>query len=185
MTRLPEAGGLRGAAPHGTVVVFRVAVEEDGKPIQATLSTRPRWKWHYLVNVGPPPRPLDTGRTFAAGQLDATSSDAGWGFLTLPPGTYHLAFAAYRTKFAMPGAQRAALGFGQSGASQFEVPADANVLYVGTFALTCHRVDRWWFYEEHECTKLEVRDEEGLAGQVASTSLSRFGPMRTALASTR
>jgi hypothetical protein len=186
MTSLPKAGGAaRGGGASGTVVLFRVAVDDDGKPVQAMLSTLPRWKWHYLVNVGPPPQPLDTGRTFGAGQLDSTSRDAGWGFLTLPPGTYQLAFAAYRTRFAMPGAQRAALGFGQSQASRLEVPSDANLLYIGTFGFTCHKVDRWWFYEEHECTKLEVRDEAELAHQVASTSLSRFGPMQTALASTR
>jgi hypothetical protein len=84
----------------------------------------------------------------------------------------------------MPGSQRAALGFGQSGASQLEVPAAATLLYVGTFSFTCHGVDRWWVYVERECTKLEVRDERELAHQVASASLSRFGPMETALALT-
>ncbi len=184
MTSLPKADGPRGVDALGTVVLFRIAVDEDGKPMQATLSTLPRWKWHYLVNVGPPPRPLDTDRTFGAGQLESTFRDAGWGFLTLRPGTYQLAFAAYRTRFAMPGAQRAALGFGQSSASQLEVPSDAKLLYIGTFGFTCHKVHRWWHYEEHECTQVEVRDEEELARQVASLSLSRFGPMQTALAST-
>ena len=84
----------------------------------------------------------------------------------------------------MPGAQRAALGFGQSGASQLEVPADTALLYIGTFGFSCHKADRWWGYVEHECTGLELRDEDELARQVASASLSRFGPMRTALAST-
>jgi hypothetical protein len=109
--------------------------------------------------------------------------DAGWGFVTLPPGTYQIAFAAHRTRFVMPGAQRAALAFGQSGSAQFEVPADATIVYVGTFGFTCHDVDRWWGYVEHECTNPEVRDERDLALQVGSGSLSRFEPMQTALAS--
>ena len=186
MTSLPKAGVAPRDGDGGrTVVLFRVAVDEDGKPRQAMLLTLPRWKWHYLVNVGPPLQPLDTGRTFAAGQLDSVSTDAGWGFLTLTPGIYQLAFAAYRTRFTMLGAQRAALGFGQSNPSQLEVPFDASLLYIGTFGFTCQKVNRWWHYEEHECSNLEVRDEEDLARQVASTSLSPFGPMRTALASTR
>ena len=179
MTSLPRTGADAG----GAVVLFRVAVDEDGKPVQAMLSTSPRWKWRYRVNVGPTSHPLDTGRTFGAGQLDAASIEAGWGFLTLPPGAYQLAFAAYRTRFTMHGAQRAALGFGQSQGSQLEVPADAALLYIGTFGFTCKRVNRWWAYEEHECTALEIRDEEELARQVASTSLNRFGTMRAAPAS--
>jgi hypothetical protein len=179
MTSLPKTEGDTG----GAVVLFRVAVDEGGKPVPAMLSTSPKFKWHYLVNVGPTLHPLDTGRTFDAGQLDAASMEAGWGFLTLPPGSYQLAFAAYRTRFTMHGAQRAALGFGQSQASRLEVPADAVVLYVGTFGFTCQRINRWWSYEEHECSKLEIRDEEELARQVASISLSRFGPVRAAPAS--
>ncbi len=185
MTSLPrEAGAQRKGDVRGAVVLFRVAVESDGQAVQATLSSIPRWRWHYLVNVGPAGHPLDPGKAFASGQLDSDSRDAGWGFVTLPPGAYQLAFAAYRTRFALPGAQHAALGFGQSGASQLDVPADAGLLYIGTFGFACHKVDRWWGYVEHECTKLELRDEEELARQVASASLSRFGPMRTALAST-
>jgi hypothetical protein len=184
MASLPsEAGAQRKGDVRGAVVLFRVAVDDDGKPAQVTLSTVPRWRWHYLVNVDPAGHPLDPGKAFASGQLDAESRDAGWGFVTLPPGTYQLSFAAYRTRFALPGAQRAALGFGQSGASRLEVPADAALLYIGTFGFTCHKVDRWWGYVEHECTTLEVRDEEELARQVASAPLRRFGPMRTALAS--
>jgi hypothetical protein len=185
MTTLPaEADAQRQGEVASTLVLFRVVTDNDGKP-GATLSTLPKWKWHYLVNVGPPDRPLDTGGTFGAGQLDAALRDAGWGFLTLPAGSYRLAFAAYRTRFALPGAQRAALGFGESDAFQFEVPADTSLLYVGTFAFTCHNASRWWGYVEHECTKVEVRDEQDLALDVASASLSRFGPMQTALASTR
>ena len=84
----------------------------------------------------------------------------------------------------MPGAQRAALGFGQSGASRIDVRAGATLLYVGTFRLACHEVNRWWAYVERECTKLEVHDERERALQVAAASLGRFGTMQTALAQT-
>jgi len=185
MTSLPPEGSAqRGEVPR-TVVLFRVITGNDGKPAAATLSTLPKWKWHFLVNVGPPGRALGTGGTFGAGQFDTTVRQAGWGFLTLPAGSYQLAFAAYRTRFAMPGAQRAALGFGESDAFQFEVPAAASLLYVGTFDFTCRNADRWWGYVEHECTKVEVRDERDLALEVASAALPRFEPMQTALASMR
>ena len=185
MTSLPKEGAAsRDSGPPGTVVLFRLAVDDDGKPSQATLSTLPRWKQHYLVNVGPIGHRLDSGRAFDAGQLDAMSREAGWGFLTLPPGTYQLAFAAHRTRFTMSGAQHAALGFGQSGAAQLQVPANADLLYIGTFGFTCHKVDHWWGYVDHECTKLELRDEQELARRVASTSLTGFGPMQLGLAST-
>jgi len=182
MTTLPTEGTQPNGEVRGTVVLFRVA-GGDADSMRATLSTLPRWKWHYLVNVGSAREPLNSGRAFGAGQLDSVPKDDGWGFLTLPPGTYQLAFAAYRTRFAMPGAQRAALGFGQSGSAQLEVPVDATIVYVGTFDFTCHRADRWWGYVERECTKLEIRDERDLAFEVASGSLRRFGPMQTALAS--
>lgn len=184
MTSLPKEGTASGAGnAHATVVLFRVAVDSDAQPIEARLSTDPRWKWHLLINVGPTGHALDTSDAFHAGQLDARAMDAGWGFVTLRPGTYELAFAAHRTRFKMPGAQRAALGFGQSSASRLELPSGADLLYVGTFGFTCHKVDRWWAYVERECTQLEVRDDEQLARQVAAASLSRFGPPRTALVS--
>jgi hypothetical protein len=84
----------------------------------------------------------------------------------------------------MPGAQRAALGYGQSGSAHLEVLADAAIVYIGTFDFTCHNADHWWGYVEHECVNLEIRDERDLALQVASGSLSRFGPIQTQLAST-
>jgi len=184
MTTLPEDSTAPGAKqPSRAVVLFRVVVDSDGQPLPAALATDPRWKWHFLVNAGPTQQLLDSGRAFAAGQLDSTHKDAGWGFVTLPPGSYELAFAAFRTRFTMPGAQRAALGFGQSNAARLVVPADVTSLYVGTFAFTCHKADRWWGYVEHECTRLEIRDESALAREVASASLSRFGPLQQVLAS--
>jgi hypothetical protein len=178
MTSLPKEG-----RSGDVVVLFRVAADEDGRFVPSILSRSPRWKWRLQVNVGPTSHPLDTGRTFTAGQLDAAAQEAGWGFVTLPPGAYQLAFAAYRTRFDMPGAQRAALGFGQSQGSELEVPQDAGLLYIGTFSFTCQPLNHWWWYEERECTRLEIRDEEALAHEVAA-ALSRFGTLRTALAST-
>jgi hypothetical protein len=185
MTTLPKEGnaGSGNEAPT-TVVLFKVVVMEDGKPMPGVLSTVPRWKWHYRVNVGGTNQPLDLNSAFAAGQIDSNTGAIGWGFVTLPPGTYQLAFAAFRTRFAMPGARRGALGHGQSSASRVEVPADANLLYIGTFAFDCHKADRWWGYVERECTQLQVSNEEELAQDVASTFLSRFGALQTVLAST-
>jgi len=183
LTSLPKEGTASAAGnAHATVVLFRLAIDSDAQPVQASLSAAPSWKWHFLVNVGPMGHALDTGDAFVAGQLDATATDAGWAFVTLPPGTYELAFAAYRTRFKMPGAQRAALGFGQSSASRLDLPSGADLLYVGTFGFTCHKVDRWWAYVDRECTKLEIRDDEQLARQIAAASLRRFGPLRTVLA---
>ena len=182
ITSLPaESAPAAGKAP-GTVVLFRVEIDDDGKPVPAPLSMDPRWKWYFWVNVGPAGKTLDSSDPFASGLLDAASTKAGWGFVTLPAGAYHFAFAAHRTMFAMPGAQNSALGFGQSSLSQIEVPSGAGSLYVGTFTFACHNVDRWWAYEEHECTKLEIRDEGALARGVVSASLSRFEPMQQALA---
>ena len=185
MTSLPTEGSAQqpGGIPRA-VVLFRIVTggDTDGKPTVATLSTVPKWKWHYLVNAGPPNHSLDTGKAFGAGQFDAAARAAGWGFLTLPAGTYQLAFAAYRTRFTMPGAQRASLGFGQSGAFEFQVPAATSLLYVGTFEFTCRNADRWWGYVEHECTMAQVLDERELALQVATSSPGRFGPMQTGLA---
>jgi hypothetical protein len=180
MTSLPKEGSA-----GDVVVLFRVAADEDGRSVPSMLSRSPRWTWHLQVNVGPTSHPLSTGRTFSAGQLDAAAQEAGWGFVTLPPGSYQLAFAAYRTRFTMPGAQRGALGFGQSQASELEVPRDAGLLYIGTFRLTCQRLNRWWAYAERECMRLEIRDEETLAREVVTASLGRFGTLRTELALTR
>ena len=180
MTSLPKQG-----TAGDVVVLFRVAADEDGKPVPAILTPSPRWKWRLQVNVGSTSHALNAGSTFTAGQLDATAQEAGWAFLTLTPGAYQLAFAAYRTRFAMPGAQRGALGFGQSQGAELEVPRDAGLLYVGTFSFTCQRLNRWWGYAERECTRLEIRDDEALAREVAVASLGRFGALRTELASTR
>jgi len=183
LTSLPVESAPAAGKARGTVVLFRVEIDDDGKPVPAPLSMDPRWKWYFWVNVGPTRKPLDSSAAFASGLLDSAPTNAGWGFVTLPPGAYHLAFAAHRTMFAMPGAQNSALGFGQSSLSQIEVPSGVGSLYVGTFAFACHKVNRWWAYEEHECTKLEIRDEGALAREVASASLHRFEPMQQALAS--
>jgi len=184
MTTLPKEGNAgSGNAAHTTVVLFKVVVEEDGKPVPGMLLPVPRWKWHYRINVGGTNQPLDLNSAFAAGQIASTAGAMGWGFVTLPSGTYQLAFAAFRTRFAMPGARRGALGHGQSRASRVDVPGDADLLYIGTFAFDCRKADRWWGYVERECTQLQVSNEEELARDVASVFLTRFGVLQTALAS--
>jgi len=64
------------------------------------------------------------------------------------------------------------------------VPADADLLYIGTFAFHCQKADRWWGYTEHECTHLQVSNEAELARDVASTYLTHLGALQTVLAST-
>ena len=167
-----------------TVVLFRITVDEDGKSVPGIPSTAPRWKWHYRVNIGGADKPLDSDTAFAAGQIDEATGAAGWGFVTVLPGTYQLAFAAFRTRFAMPGARREALGYSQSSAARVDVPADADLLYIGTFAFHCQKADRWWGYTEHECTHLQVSNEAELARDVASTYLTHLGALQTVLAST-
>jgi hypothetical protein len=82
----------------------------------------------------------------------------------------------------MAGAQDTMLGRGRSTPYRVEVPTGASLLYIGTFALSCRRIERWFGYTEHECTNLEVRSEEQQAGQIASTLLGRFEPMQVDLA---
>jgi len=166
------------------VALFRIAVDEDGKSVPGIPATLPRWKWHYRVNIGGADKPLDSDTAFAAGQIDAATATAGWGFVTVPPGTYQLAFTAFRTRFAMPGARRESLGYGQSSVARVDVPADADLLYIGTLAFHCHKADRWWGYTEHECTHLRVNNEEDLARDVASVYLNHLGRLQTVLAST-
>lgn len=185
MTSLPQDAAARVAThPPGTVVLFRLAIDEGGNAVPAPLSARSRGRWYFRVDVAPDQEPVDGGRILVAGQLDRVSSDGGWGFLTLPTGSYRLAYSALRTKFSMAGAQDTILGRGRSTPYRVEVPTGASLLYIGTFALSCHRIDRWFGYTEHECTKLEVRGEEQQAGQIASTLLGRFEPMQVDLAAT-
>ena len=159
-------------------------MDEDGQSVPGIPSTAPRWKWHYRVNIGGADKPLDSDTAFAAGQIDAATGAAGWGFVTVLSGTYQLAFAAFWTRFAMLGARREALGYSQSSAARVDVPADADLLYIGTFAFHCHKADRWWGYTEHECTHLQVSNEAELARDVASTYLTHLGALQTVLAST-
>jgi len=183
MTSLPqEAAAPSATQRHGAVVLFRLAIDEGGNAVSAPLSARPRGRWYFRVDVAPDQEPLEGGRILVAGHLDRISSDGGWGFLTLPTGRYRLAYSALRTKFSMAGAQDTMLGRGRSTPYRVEVPAGARLLYIGTFALSCHRIDRWFGYTEHECTKLEVRSEEQQAGQIASNLLGRFEPMQVDLA---
>lgn len=183
MTSLPQDAAAQVAThPPGTVVLFRLAIDEGAYTVPAPLSAQPRGRWYFRVEVASDQEPLDGGRLLVAGQLDWNTSNGGWGFLTLPSGNYRLAYSALRTKFSMAGAQDTMLGRGSSTPYRVEVPTGASLLYIGTFALSCHRIDRWFGYTEHECTTLEVRSEEQQAGQIASSLLSRFGAMKVDLA---
>ena len=182
MTMLPPASNAAAANATGTVVLFRVAADYQGQFVPAPLSTRPVGKRYFMVNVADTQKPIDVGDAFPAGQLDSTHIEAGWGFVTLTPGTYRFALVARRTSFTMPGSTSTRLGSGQSGPTRIEVPSDVKLVYIGTFGLTCNAVDRWAAYVEQTCAGLEIRDDKELANQVASAALSRFGPMRTVLA---
>ena len=183
MTTVPKEAGAPGTAhPPATIVLFRLTVEEGGDRVAAPLSAQPRGKRYFRVGVATDEEHLDSGHVLAAGQIDRVSAEAGWGFLTLPAGSYRFAYSGLRTKFSMAGAHDTILGRGRSTPYRLEVPTGATVLYVGTFALSCHPIDRWWSYVAHECTKLEVHGEEEQARQIASTSLDRYGPLRVDLA---
>jgi hypothetical protein len=183
MTTLPKEAASPGTPPPPeTVVLFRLAVDEGGDVMPAPLSAQLRGRWHFQVDVAADEGALASGRILAAGQLDRASTDSGWGFLTLPAGRYRFAYSALRTKFSMTGAHDTILGHGRSTPYRLDVPSGAALLYIGTFALSCHRIDRWLGYVEHECTRLEVRGEEQQARELAATSLRGYGPIKVDLA---
>jgi hypothetical protein len=182
MTTLPQAVAASAAAhPSGTVVLFRLAIDEGGNAVPAPLSARPRGRWYFRVDVAPDQEPLDGSRIFPAGQLDRVSSDGGWGFLILPTGSYRLAYSALRTKFSMAGARERFWGEAGRHLSSRSARRRESATS-GTFALSCHRIDRWFGYTEHECTASRCAVKSEQAGQIASTLLSRFEPMQVDLA---
>ena len=80
VTTLPtQTAPSRANETRRTVVLFRIAVDEDGKSVPGIPSTAPRWKWHYRVNIGGADKPLDSDTAFAAGQIDAATGAAGCG----------------------------------------------------------------------------------------------------------
>jgi hypothetical protein len=187
MVARPKLGPADGAAAAARrVVLFRAVVDVDGQILDEP------WSLHYFSGlrpftvVGPKDVRLASRRSFLPGRPDAGASDAGWAFLALPPGAYQLAFEGMAIRFAMAGAQfidSDAIPIGRSPPAVFVVPADSNLVYAGTFNFTCHQAKGGPDALKVECTKWEVRDEARLAGRIAETSLSQYGPMQEALAS--
>jgi hypothetical protein len=174
-----------GGAAERRVVLFRAEVEVDGEPMEEPWSLQ--WSGLRLFTiVAPKDARLTYRHSFLPGRPDAASSDAGWGFLALPPGAYQVAFEGTAMRFAMAGAQdfsSEAVPVARSPPSAFVVPPDANLIYIGTFSFTCHEPRSRPDALKIECTVLEVRDEAELARQIAQTALSKYGPMQEALAS--
>ena len=180
----PDATEAGGAAER-RVVLFRAVVDVDGEPMEEP------WSLHFsglglFTVVGPKGVSLTARRSFLPGRPDAAASEAGWGFLALPPGAYQLAFEGTAIRFALAGAQffsSEAVPVGRSPPSGFVVPADAGLVYIGTFSFACHEPTSRPDALKLECTTLEIRDEAQLARQIAQTSLSQYGSVQEALAS--
>ena len=167
------------------VVLFRAVVDVDGAPMEEP------WSLHFsglrlFSVVGPQGKSLTSAHSFLPGRPSAVSSDEGWAFLALPPGTYQLVFEGTAIRFALPGAQyfsSEAVPIGRSPPSVFVVPPDAGLIYIGTFSFTCHEPTSRPDALKIECTTLQIRDEGQPARQIAQASLSNYGPMQDALAS--
>jgi hypothetical protein len=183
MSTLPTATAESNAShPTAAVVLFRVVADEDGIAIPAPLSPRPRGKWSFRAEVASEQNSSSRYRTVIAGRLNPASANAGWGFLTLPPGNYRFAYSALRTKFSMADADQSMLGRGRSTPYRFEIPSGASVLYIGTFAVSCRGAGRWFGYTLHECTNIEVRNEDEEARNITSEQLAGFASMQVGLA---
>jgi hypothetical protein len=180
LTKRPPPGAAEGtAAPQRKVVLFRVAVEADGVPLDAP------WTVHWsglrlFVVVGPANARLGSLTAVEPGPLDAASSDNGWGFVTLPPGGYQLAFEGTAIRFNMPGSHFTpsdmAMPVGRSPPTVFAVPPDAQLFYIGTFRFSCERVIDRSESLRLECAHLEIRNEIEPAREVANRSLADYGP---------
>src|SRR5262249_37309520 len=135
--------------------------------------------------VGPAGAKLTSLHSFLPGRPDASSSDNGWGFVALPPGTYQLAFEGNAMRFRMPGAQYyalEALPVARTPSFAFTVPADGNLVYIGTFTFSCQEPMSAPESLKLECKNLEVRDEAKAAQQIAQTALVKYGAMQEAMA---
>jgi hypothetical protein len=174
-----------GGAPERKVVLFRAVVDVEGAPMEEP------WSFHFsglglFTVVGPKGESLTARHSFLPGRPDVAASDAGWAFVALPPGTYQLAFEGTAIRFAMAGAQyygSEAVPIGRSPPSGFVVPADAGLIYIGTFNFACHQPTGRPDALKLECTTLEIRDEAQEARKIAQTSLTQYGPIQEALAS--
>jgi hypothetical protein len=182
----PKLGTSEAAgAAERRVVLFRAEVDVGGEPMEEP------WSLHLdglrlFTIVAPKDARLTSRHSFLPGRPDSASSDAGWGFLALPPGAYQLAFEGTAMRFVMDGAQdfsSEAVPVGRSPASTFVVPPDAASIYIGTFSFTCHEPSSRPDALKIECTALGIRNDAELARQIAQTALSKYGPMQEALAS--
>jgi len=166
------------------VVLFRAVVDIDGTPMEEP------WSLHFsglglFSVVGPKGASLTSTHSFLPGRPSAVSSDEGWAFVALPPGTYQLLFEGTAIQFALPGAQyfgSEAVPIGRSPPSIFVVSPDTGLIYIGTFSFTCHKPTSRPDALKAECTRLEIRDEAQLARQIAQASFSNYGPLQESLA---
>jgi hypothetical protein len=185
MVTIPEARQTEVTGPdRRALVIFRVAMEVDGQPVDAPFSAFNSMS--LLASIGASGSALTAGRGFLPGGLDLASHRSGWAFLALPPGRYQLAFEGLGARFDTAGAQFkvvAGAPIGLSPSYTIVVPSDARLVYVGTFALTCHALGGKRGAPDAACAMLDVRDESGLAMQVVQTGLSHYGPMTVVLAS--
>jgi len=185
MTTRPAAGtNQAGGGAERRVALFRVIIDVDGEPMDEP------WTLHWsglrvFTVVAPWGARLTSRQSFLPGRPNAAAADDGWGFVAVPPGAYQLVFEGMAIRFAMAGAQfvsSEAVSFGRSPPSIFNVPGDANLIYIGTFDFACHRPLDSRDDLKLECTSLEIRNEAPRARQIAQTSLEKYGPLQEVLA---
>jgi len=123
-----------------SLVMLRVAMELDAEPVDAPFSAFRSMS--LLTSVVPDGVTLTPGRGFVPGGFNLESHRAGWAFLALPAGRYQLAFEGVSVRFDMAGADltiTAGAPIGLSTAATIVVPPDTRLIYIGTFALACHK----------------------------------------------
>ena len=174
-----------GVAPDRKIVLFRVVVNADGRPMENP------WGLHFsgvrlFTIVAPQRTRLNPREVFLPGRLDARSSDAGWAFFTLPPGAYQLAFQGMAIRFAMASAQyidSESVPIGTSPSYAFVASGDASLIYIGTFNFACETPAGQTDALKLNCRDLQILDEAQVARRVAESSLSQYGAVQEALAS--
>ena len=184
MVTEPSARQTERPVSERAMVMFRVAMDLDGEVVDAPFSAFRSTP--LLTNVASAGVPLTPGRGFLPGGFDLESHRAGWAFLALPAGRYRLAFEGVSMRFDMAGAEvRVIAGtpIGVSTPSTVVVPSNVRLVYIGTFALTCHKVRVKRGSPDAACTALEVRDETELARQIVRSSLVQDGTVPKLLAS--
>ena len=185
MVTMPDARQTAGTVSERRVLVmFKVAMELDGQAVDAPFSG-----FHslsLLTNVGAADAALTPGHGFLPGGFDLESHRSGWAFLALSPGRYQLAFEGLGARFDTAGARFTVVAGAPIGLSPpytIVVPSDVRLIYVGTFALTCHTLRGKRGAQDAACAMLDVRDESELAGQIARIRLSQYRPMLEVIAS--